>query len=453
MVKILHDLKFVLSGLVITLTIFSCQMPRVVQRSSKEKPEWIYGIQSGSIIVKGIGDTHEKAQEDAMRKVREKIVSSVAVNIFSETNMQISEQIINEMSRYAQSTDVSTKIVTDFFNSLRGISISKVSEYYWEKKKYPDGTFKIHYHLIYPFPNSELEKLINEWEKTDRAFTDELNAIENELSETEDIFAISSIKRKAEALSNIFTGTRKTKAKIIAENATNYLEDIRFEVLTNERGHLILALISQNKVLKINQDFRFESNCATLIKKQILKDQKQLEIFYDVDYCKNNENEFIYIAQTILNKTISIKLNIPDDENTIRLFVNEPLRVRQWTDLFQKFSEWFIPLRVISKNSFTIKKIELVVLRDSKISLRKLFGADKKQQYLIFEQDVFIEGKGDHTISFRVAEYQDPFFGLFKSIVDETSLFFVSGKIYYIPNNEQNIKTLELENLRLIRIN
>ncbi|HOM35704.1 MAG TPA: hypothetical protein P5538_07200 [Bacteroidales bacterium] len=453
MVKILHDLKFVLSGLVITLTIFSCQMPRVVQRSSKEKPEWIYGIQSGSIIVEGIGDTHEKAQEDAMRKVREKIVSSVAVNIFSETNMQISEQIINEMSRYAQSTDVSTKIVTDFFNSLRGISISKVSEYYWEKKKYPYGTFKIHYHLIYPFPNSELEKLINEWEKTDRAFTDELNAIENELSETEDIFAISSIKRKAEALSNIFTGTRKTKAKIIAENATNYLEDIRFEVLTNERGHLILALISQNKVLKINQDFRFESNCATLIKKQILKDQKQLEIFYDVDYCKNNENEFIYIAQTILNKTISIKLNIPDDENTIRLFVNEPLRVRQWTDLFQKFSEWFIPLRVISKNSFTIKKIELVVLRDSKISLRKFVGADKKQQYLIFEEDVLIEGKGDQTISFRVAEYQDPFFGLFKSLVDETSMFFVSGKIYYIPQNEQNVKTFEFENLRLIRIN
>lgn len=453
MVKILHDLKFVLSGLVITLTIFSCQMPRVVQRSSKEKPEWIYGIQSGSIIVEGIGDTHEKAQEDAMRKVREKIVSSVAVNIFSETNMQISEQIINEMSRYAQSTDVSTRIVTDFFNSLRGISISKVSEYYWEKKKYANGKFKIHYHLIYPFPNSELEKLINEWEKTDQAFTNELNAIENELLETDDIFAIASIERKAEALSDIFIGTRKTRAKIIAENARSYLENLKFEVLNNERGYILLNFISQNKVLKINQEFRFESNCATLIKKQFLKDQKQLEIFYDVDYCKNDETEFINIEQDILNKTISIKLSIPDDENTIKMFVNEPLRVRQWSDLFQIYSDWFIPLRVISKNSFTIKKIELTVSRDSKISLRKLFGADKKQQYLIFEQDVFIEGKGDHTISFRVAEYQDPFFGLFKSIVDETSLFFVSGKIYYIPNNEQNIKTLELENLRLIRIN
>jgi hypothetical protein len=63
--------------------------------------------------------TWEDAQNDAMKKLRERIVSSVAVNVSSETDFSISETVIDNMSKYRENVDVRTKFRLTFLIVLK----------------------------------------------------------------------------------------------------------------------------------------------------------------------------------------------------------------------------------------------------------------------------------------------------------------------------------------------
>lgn len=430
----------------------ACKLPRVVEKSSKDRPVWIHGIRKDALIVEGIGKNHEEAQEDALRKIRQRIVSSVAVNIFSETNINVTEQIIDNMSRYTQNSDYRTRVSTDFFNSIRGISLIKVSEFYWEKIKTDKDKYEIHYHVVYPLDNSELEKLISEWEKTDKSFGDELSALESDLVKTDDFYEILAIKKRADALAEIFIGTRKARAQILATNAQSYINNLRLEIIKNERGYVILSLKSQNKILKMISEIKFQSDCAYLLNKQLVKDDKNLEIFYEPDDCNSPENNYLNITQVYSGVVVDIKLNVPVSENYVRFQVLQPVRLREYTDDFlYKNIEWFIPLKIYTENEFIISKVELSVLSDNKLSLKKLIGADAKQEFFVFDEQIYIDGKGEKTISLKSSKSYS-INDFFKSFSAETSSFYVSGKVYYIPKGDITAKVYEFYNYRLVKI-
>ena len=123
----------------------------------------MYAIRSYYVIAEGVGVTWDQAQDNALKKIKERIVSSVAVNISSETNMVVNESIIDNMSRYSESTELITNISTDFFNTLKGISLNKAQAFYWEKQLYPGKQKMVHYHIKYPFSQRELDELITSY--------------------------------------------------------------------------------------------------------------------------------------------------------------------------------------------------------------------------------------------------------------------------------------------------
>ncbi len=55
MIKHIPSLNKSLTFFAIFLFVASCSLPRVVEKSEKSRPGWVYGVSPGYIIVEGVG--------------------------------------------------------------------------------------------------------------------------------------------------------------------------------------------------------------------------------------------------------------------------------------------------------------------------------------------------------------------------------------------------------------
>lgn len=454
MIKRIPTYYRLLFFLVAFIIIASCSLPRVVEKSEKSRPGWVYGVSSGYIIVEGVGLTWEDAQNDAMKKLRERIVSSVAVNVSSETDFAISETVIDNMSKYSENVDVRTKISTDFFNSLKGININKSKAFYWEKQKYPNKITKVHYHIMYPFSDKELNSLIAEWEQTDREFTAELDNLEALVAECKTVADLDLYFQKAESLEDIFSGNRKSRASLIKSNIEILIDNLKFEVQEHQRGKLMVKLLSSDRYFKLSPELEFNSTCAKIQDFKLVDDGMTLEINYDADFCYSVENAGFKISQTYGSRDVNSHYSIPDGKNTVRLTVNEPVRFKKSPD--NPFAiRWYFPIRIFTETGFTVTRVELVVARESTVDLRKIVGGDDKESYYVTDINKHFDGKGDFSLQFDVPSTSGGRLTLIGFLIDvfmtETSTFKAGGKIYVKPDNEDMEFVFNFENKPIIR--
>lgn len=439
--------------LILPLLVFSCKLPRVIEKSEKTRPEWVYGISKDYIIAEGVGVTWDQAQDNALKKIKERIVSSVAVNISSETNMVVNESIIDNMSRYSESTELITNISTDFFNTLKGISLNKAQAFYWEKQLYPGKQKMVHYHIKYPFSQRELDELIIEWEKTDKGFTAELDALEEKIDNSSGVSELIMLQKKTQELKNIFTGTRKTRISILEAEINQLLGNLKFEVQKHERGQLVIKLLSSDRYFKMSNDLTFNSDCAVLQDYKLTDDGFSMEINYDADFCYSEESPLFTVKQNYENGDISGKWEIPAGENQVRLTVNEPVRFKS-SALNNNSTRWYIPIRVFTDKPFRVTKTELVVSHNSKINIRKFIGGEEKEIYVIKDINQEFGGKGDFSLQFEVPKTASSSMLelILNIIISESSTFFASGKIFIVPESEDTEYVFEFENKNIIRI-
>lgn len=440
--------------ILIALIVSSCSLPRTVEKSEKERPDWVYGISKGYMIVEGVGYTWEDAQDNALNKLKERIVNSVAVNVNSEMNVEISETVIDNMSRYNENVDVKTNISTDFLNSLKGISLNKSKAFYWEKQKHPDKTKKIHYHIMYPFSERELNELLQEWERMDRGFTEELDNLEQNVDNCNSVVELDLLYQKAESLEEIFKSARKTRASLIKSEITQLLENLKFEVQTHERGRLVLKLLSSDRYFRMNPQINFNSRCAVLQDHKLIDNNEALEINYDADFCFSEKNAGFEISQSYNGTDLSYDFIIPDGNNNVRFTVNEPVRFKK-SSVNPNMIKWFIPIRIYTENVFTVTKIELIVSHESKINLRSLIGGDELESYFIADVAQEFNTKGDFSLQFEVAEDQNSPSTLLGQLInifmEESSTFFVGGKIHIKPDGEDKEYVFVFQNKRIMR--
>jgi len=452
--KLIKKLTNVLGVLYLIFLIIGCSLPRVVEKSEKERPDWVYGICHGYIIVEGVGYTWETAQDDALNKLKERIVNSVAVNVNSEMNVIISETVIDNMSRYQANTDVKTNISSDFFNSLKGISLNKSKEFYWEKQKHQDKSDRVHYHIKYPFSERELNALIKEWERMDKGFTRELDNLEQSVANCNSVLEMKILYQKAESLEEIFTAARKTRASLIKTEITQLLDNLKFEVQSHERGRLVLKLLSSDRYFRMNQQIEFSSSCAVLQDCKLIDNNEALEINYDVDFCFSEDKAALEISQMYNGIDFGAKYVIPDSDNNVRFTINEPVRFKK-SAVNPDNIKWFIPLRIFTETAFTVKKVELVVSHESRIDLRSIIGGDEKESYFITEVGQEFDTKGDFSLQFEVAAEQNGQPTLLGQLItifmEESSTYFAGGKIYVTPKGEDKEYVFVFENKRIVR--
>lgn len=432
--------------------VYGCSLPRVVEQSHDDKPNWVHGLERGYIIANGSGHSYQEAQNSAFRMLRERIVSSVAVSISSESQIEISEQILENISKYTEVSQFRTVITTDFLNSLQGVSLSKVEDYYWEKKRYPEKQFEIHYHIKYPMPDEEINNLMQQWSQMDKAFTAEIDKLEKDIDNTESVYELISFKEKAKALTGIFTGTRKTKAELLHLRADQLLKNLGLQTLSHDRGSVLVKLSSMGKDFDMESELSFTSSCASLFQSKLVDDAKYLRVIYDPDFCCPTTDQATFsISQNYGEYTLFSIFDIPPPDDEIRFVVSEPISLNVSHSYIKQITDINIPFRVFTDIKFIITKIELVLNRSSKYGLRELLTGSERQSYIHTNHNQKIEKKGDHNIKFSISSVRDSELERFlNTFFTNSSSLTASGKIYFRPAGKKQEYSVPFQSINVV---
>ncbi|MEG2318129.1 MAG: hypothetical protein RSB85_04735 [Rikenellaceae bacterium] len=146
---------------IISISISATAQVKIVDRSAKKAPVWYGGAQSEYIITSSEASSLERAKEMVMENVRKQIIQAVALNVKESTASNISQtsngsDIVNFLDSFTSSS--STQSANLPF--LKGVSPSKIEDFYWEKRfNKSTGETSYIYSIKYPLPRLELKKM------------------------------------------------------------------------------------------------------------------------------------------------------------------------------------------------------------------------------------------------------------------------------------------------------
>src|SRR5512145_1500404 len=122
MIQKLIDVSFVL--LVLPLAVLA--QDKVLEKSSKKKPEWVNATIKDFIITTGRGATIDEAKNQVVPNIRNEIMNSVAVYVRSKSEISIENEnknnVINTIEKFKNTSTVETADIP----SLKGIALNKV---------------------------------------------------------------------------------------------------------------------------------------------------------------------------------------------------------------------------------------------------------------------------------------------------------------------------------------
>ncbi|HCS86978.1 MAG TPA: hypothetical protein DIW30_00620 [Bacteroidales bacterium] len=128
---------------------------KVVDRSARHAPDWLYGMQKNYIITTSEGSTIDIARDLAMQSVKERILTAVAEHVESEAQTSLTETTHN--GDIETLTIFSKQIASHsaYIPFLNDVSEAHAEDYYWEKIQKDKNTFYYRYNIKYPFSSGK----------------------------------------------------------------------------------------------------------------------------------------------------------------------------------------------------------------------------------------------------------------------------------------------------------
>lgn len=241
--KRLLSLALLLSAFCISSEAFA-QKDKVVESSSKRKPDWIGKSDPSHFAVTEVGETLSAASDKCMASIRQYIVNAVAVNISSAEKMttrQVTrDQLVSVMSDY------SSVLMTEAgkLPYLNNITLSNAEAIYWERiysKK--TKTYRYEYSVLYPFPEATRRQLIEAFLAIDDAKQAEYERLRAELETIADIDRIQQNVNELDGLYDyFFDATRKGAVETLKRNYLALYNGLSIEVESETPGACIYSL-------------------------------------------------------------------------------------------------------------------------------------------------------------------------------------------------------------------
>lgn len=236
---------------------------KVVEKSTKNAPTWVGGVQSEYIIVSATAPTLDAAKADCMEQVRRQIIRSVAENVESASTSTIDQQVMNnEIVSFIDSYSSVYKTQSADVPFLAGVSESKAEAYYWEKREDKKTKESVYvYSVKYPLPSLELKKLVNEFNKKDSQMWQgylELEKGYDNVASLEDIDrAIADLGRLADYF---FDKTRKSAAITLQKNYRSLYNGVSFKTVSDKLGEYRFKLVLNGRDIATSQRLTAKSN-------------------------------------------------------------------------------------------------------------------------------------------------------------------------------------------------
>lgn len=321
-------MKLALKKTLLTLSLVGCVVTaycqtKVVESSAKKAPKWLGATAQDFIITSAIKPDLESAKNQCLDNVKIHIIDAVAQNVRFSTTSTIDQSSGNEGI-----TDFSDKFASELKTQaanvpyIRGTSLSKVADSYWEKridKKTKQESYL--YTIKYPFPSVELKKLVYEFEKQDKEMYDKYLDLEQQLSK---VTSVEQISRNIAALNPLinyfFDDVRKGAAKSLQGAYNKLFDGITIEELSSKPGEARLAFMLEGRTITTSQRPTIKSECATNIAYKY--QDNQYVVTYDNEYCDKDKLNQISLSFRIYNRPITHKINFKVVDNTPKIYAD-----------------------------------------------------------------------------------------------------------------------------------
>ena len=385
------------------------QKVKVLEKSARKPPEWVNGIVKDYIIVSASGETAESAQSNALLRIKERIISSIAENIQTSSEYYRGEKTVNGVTNFIENYETSTKTKAADIGFVKGISLSKAEEYYWEKVS-EDGKIKYYYHIKYPFSEQQLAKLVLDFEMADKQLTEEMNTIIDSIPYITSIEQITEYMRSLQTLSKAFIDTRRQKAVLYINKLNEMLRSIAIYSLEEKPGEIKYTLRYNDRTITTASNPRVTSNCAKIIDTR--NEGNEWIIRYDYSGCYDDPGNKITVAYTVsptLRKDFAFDINA----NKAEILLREDIIVTAANPAAEQVSPVQCSITVYSKynSPLTLEKITLIW--------------DNYPPVVIEGLKYEVKGKGEYNVSFTINQPLD------KKICSASVKNTLSGSIQY----------------------
>jgi hypothetical protein len=383
---------------ILSLSFVPVEAQKVVESSERRAPKWINGLEKDYIIIVGTGSDVEKAKEDALIRIKEKIIRSVAENVQFESKMTRKEDMMNNISNYAENYESTTKSQASDVSFVKGIALNKAEEFYWEVLKNKDTDAIIaHYHVKYPFSEMELKKLVMAFEKMDRELSNQLNGILDDIPNMASVERMEGAIKELTQLEERFFGPRKDQAATGISRIKTRLKSITVHPEINKLGEIVYSLRVGDQIVTASKKPNVfnPGNCATITNVEPTK--SGWKIIYDPQYCYEDPNNKITVRHAIRYNNLSHDFHFDINDNKVEVFMHSDILMnagnvegdvaKDITMVFNLTSEFDSP--------FIIERITLKYDRVSPISfdnINKTFsGKGDHELKLTLDKDLSVE--------------------------------------------------------------
>lgn len=429
MKKIIFAIALIIGFGQTTTPIFA-QKTKVLECQPKKKPKWVNSLVKDYIIVVASSSSLEDAQEKALIKVKEHIISSVADNIASTSEHSLTENIKTGDMSITETYKVVTKTRAADIPFIKGISLNQVEEYYWEKVKESNGTTNYYYHIKYPFSEFQLKKLIMEYERADRQLTEQLNGLIAKIEETNSIEELIQTHTEIKTLSKSFidVDTRKSQSNVAMSKISQMLKNVSIETINATLGEIRFSLILGDKVMTTTAQPKAKSDCARIT--NIKANGNEWVVNYTYDECYDDPNNKIVVecrnqfGKSSREYFFNIKADMVD------IFVNNDINFTGGDDNGTELTnvECFIPIVSKYDSPFIIEKVVLNIGKESPIIIENI-----NTQY---------SGKGNHNLKLIINQ------SINKTNYSAKTTSFLRGTIFYKSVKSGEVLTYKLHNQR-----
>lgn len=417
-----------LSLILLPLTACFAQV-KVVESSARRAPSWVNGLEKDYIIVVGSAANIQDAQQNALSMVKERIVSSVAENVKTSSEMKMQESTINNISTYLENFATTTKTTSGPVPFLQGVSLSKVEEFYWEKtERKADRSIIYNYHIKYPFPYIEMWKLVEEFKKRDRELSEQLDELFNSVDKVASVEDIERSIGELKVLSDYFMDGRKDKAILGITRYSSLYDGIELVELESDLGILKYALRLGDRYIESTRKPQVRSECARIT--GTINDKDYTIINYDYFNCFEDPENHIMVTYRFGNNTFRKPFYFDITADKAAIFVNEPFHFKALSTNEGVVEGATLDVVLVSKYDapFTVNKIVLEFTGQTPVIVDNISESYK--------------GKGNHALKLMI---NDPI------NIDDTStkgkrISMLSGYIHFKSDKNGENKTYRIYN-------
>lgn len=265
---------------------------KVVEKSEKHVPSWVYGGgQKGTLLVSTVAPSLQEARIMAEKDLMRSIVQAVATNVTHTSSEYVSNVVDNGNVATREEFLSNLELAAAKLPFIKGVSLSEAIGQYWERRENKSNKQTEYYlNVLYPMPESELEKMRHDFEKYDADKTAEYKRLESNYDNVTTLDQISSAVASLDALAEyFFDSVRKSEAIGLQKRYNNLYGMVTISANKTDDKEFIVRTMLRDKPFATGKIPEVTSQCASKIKVDPIENGTAFRVTYSDEDCLEDE--------------------------------------------------------------------------------------------------------------------------------------------------------------------